>query len=119
VLAIVHLHVGAPARAQMLVESVLAHVLEHCSLHLQGRSFLILAKCIIARCCGAAATSSAERSIQKSLHLLSRALFFFDKVQHFPSIQEVCYLQACLWNEVPDSLGQRDQAARQFLSTSG
>jgi len=116
-LAEVHLRMNNPKRAIALLRAAFPSILQHEGVWVQAEAYLTLAKSNIQE---GMATSPSKRVklLEKASQTLLRSEELFVRCHDRMRLREVLYLQARVYNELPDSLPLRDEASGKFIRIS-
>ena len=110
---------GTFSRARTLILSVLPIVCQHCSLFIQGLSFLILAKSNLQDANrGTGHPKKRLRLLRLCLNQLDEAAELFQTIDDLEYLRETYYLQARIYDVIPGRCNERNQAARHFRNLS-
>lgn len=116
-LAEVHLRMDNPKRAIALLRAAFPSILQHEGVWVQAEAYLTLAKSHIQE--GMAAPPSKRlKLLEKASQSLLRSEELFVRCHDRIRLREVLYLQARVYNELPDSLLLRDEASTKFIRIS-
>jgi tetratricopeptide (TPR) repeat protein len=114
-LAQVHLRMEKPRRAAAVLQAVLPSLLQQEHVWLQGEAYLTLGKCLLKQATKDGVKSNAQQTLTLAAHELTRSKELFLRCQDSNRLKEVYYLLARIYNELPNSRGQRDEASENFL----
>lgn len=119
ILAQVHLRMGHCSRAVALLQTCLPFLLQQGHVWLQAEAYFTLAKCRIKQ---ATECFSNETKRTKFLHAavqeLKKCESMFLRCQDQRRLQEVYYLLARVYNELPEARSLRDVASKRFMQAS-
>ncbi len=108
-------------KASALLRASLPLVMQHGHVWFQGEAFLTQAKCCLAEATDRESVSGVAEKNSTALQLRKRALFKlkrsaekFEKIEDIQRLRHVFYLQARVYQLLPNSRKERDDAANMF-----
>ena len=112
---------GGYRKARALLRASFPLVMQHGHVWFQGEAFLTLAKCYLAEATARENTNSVREKNSTTLKLRKSALFElkksadkFELIEDIQRLREVFYLQARVYQLLPNSRKERDDAANIF-----
>lgn len=100
-----------PTLALNLVEEVITQILAHAGYYDQGRAFVLYAKCLVAS--APECDKTRKEAILKAIKALSKAKYYFTKVEAFGRLRSTLCLESLLCEEI-DLKTERNQCAFEF-----
>jgi tetratricopeptide (TPR) repeat protein len=120
-LAKVFLSMGRFLRARALLNSAMPLVVQHGHVWFQAEACLTLAKCNLAeaKALGPNTSNSSSRTspvtLQRgALSQLENAASLFNKIEDTQRLQQTYYLQAVIFDSIPQMQAKRDEVAQKF-----
>lgn len=124
-LAQVHFRRGNHQQSSAIIQASLPSLFQHEHVWFQAEAYLTLGKCILKRAKHQAEvdsegpTSKAFRKLLKlAIQKMKRSEDLFHRCHDCIRLKEVYYLQARIYNSLPDATVQRDEASNNFALLS-
>jgi hypothetical protein len=118
ILAQVHLRMRKPKRAIAVLQASLPTILQQEHVWIQAEAYLTLAKCYLQRAKDEATDKTPTKLLRLAARELSSSAELFQQCQDCYRLREVYYLQARVYNTVPQSQKLRDDASEHFVRVS-
>jgi hypothetical protein len=118
ILAQVHLRMRKPKRAIAVLQASLPTILQQEHIWIQAEAYLTLAKCYLQRAKDEATDKTPTKLLRLAARELSCSEELFRQCQDCYRLREVYYLQARVYNSLPQSQTRRDDASENFVRVS-
>jgi tetratricopeptide (TPR) repeat protein len=120
VLAQVHYRMRKHKRAIAVLQASLPTILQQEHVWIQAEAYLTLAKCYLQRAKEESANKNKvpTKLLRLAIRELATSEDIFGQCQDCERLKEVYYLQARVYNALPNGRAQRDEASQRFVRTT-